>query len=66
MIERVTEHKAISQILKADKKIRHLGPTWQEMDVNKTLSPLAEFTDALFREEYFSVPYLEPVLHQHC
>lgn len=68
MIERVLEQeKAISQVLKGDKKTRHLVPTWQDIDVwesvNKTLSPLMEFTDALSGEEYVSVSYLKPVLH---
>ncbi|XDV20661.1 hypothetical protein PO909_025953 [Leuciscus waleckii] len=49
------------------KKTRHLVPTWQDMDVlesmNKALSPLKEFTDALSGELYPSVSYLKPVLH---
>lgn len=68
MIQRVLEQeKAISQVLKADKKVRHLVPTWQDLDVlesvNRALSPLMEFTDALSGEEYVSVSYLKPVLH---
>lgn len=68
MIQRLTEQEtAISQVLKADKKTRHLASTWQEMEVlesvSKTLSPLTEFTDALSGEEYISVSYLKPVLH---
>lgn len=68
MVERVLEQeKAISQVLKADKKNRHLVPTWQDLDVlesvNRALSPLMEFTDALSGEEYVSVSYLKPVLH---
>lgn len=68
MIERVLEQeKAISQVLGADKKTRHLVPTWQDIDVlesvSKALSPLMEFTDALSGEEYVSVSYLKPVLH---
>lgn len=51
MIQRVLEQeKAITQVLAADKKSRHLVPTWQDIDVlesvNKALSPLQEFTDA--------------------
>lgn len=68
MVERVIEQeKAISHVLRADKKTRHLVPTWQDMDVlesmNKALSPLKEFTDALSGELYPSVSYLKPVLH---
>lgn len=68
MIERVLEQeKAISQVLRAHKKTRHLVPTWQDIDVwesvSKTLSPLMEFTDALSGEEYVSVSYLKPVFH---
>ncbi|XP_040278097.1 E3 SUMO-protein ligase ZBED1-like [Bufo bufo] len=68
MIQRLLEQeKAISQVLKADRKTRHLVPTWQDIDVlesmNKTLSPLLEFTDALSGEEYVSVSTVKPVLH---
>ena len=68
MIQRVIEQeKAISQVLRAERKTRHLVPSWQEMDVlesvSKTLGPLIEFTDALSGEEYLSVSYFKPVLH---
>ncbi len=68
MIERVIEQeKALSQVLHADKKTRHLVLTWQDMDVlesmNKALSPLMEFTDALSGEQCTSVSYVKPVLH---
>ena len=68
MVERVLEQeKAIAQVLGADKKSRHLVPTWQDIDVlesmNKAVSPLKEFTDALSGEAYVSFSYLKPVLH---
>jgi len=68
MIERVLEQqKALSQILVADRKTRHLVPQWQDTDVlesmSKALKPLQEFTDALSGEDYVSVSYLKPVLH---
>ena len=68
MIGRVLEQsKALSQVLSADKKTRHLVPTWQDTDVlesiNNALGPLQEFTDALSGEAYASVSYLKPVLH---
>ncbi|XP_051798998.1 zinc finger BED domain-containing protein 4-like [Acanthochromis polyacanthus] len=68
MIGRVLEQsKALSQVLTEDKKMRHLVPTWQDIDVlesiNSALGPLQEFTDALSGEAYVSVSYLKPVLH---
>lgn len=68
MIARVLEQEqAITQVLKEDKKTRHLVPTWQDLEglesVNQALSPLVEFTDALSGEDYVSVSYLKPVLH---
>ncbi|XP_047656263.1 E3 SUMO-protein ligase ZBED1-like [Tachysurus fulvidraco] len=68
MIQRVLEQeKALSQVLKADKKTKHLVPTWQDTDVlesiSRTLGPLLEFTDALSGEDYVSVSYIKPVLH---
>ncbi len=68
MIQRVLEQeKALSQVLKADRKTKHLVPTWQDTDVlesiSRTLGPLLEFTDALSGEEYVSVSYIKPVLH---
>lgn len=68
MIQRVLEQeKARSQVLKADRKTKHLVPTWQDTDVlesiSRTLGPLLEFTDALSGEDYVSVSYIKPVLH---
>ncbi|XP_061571822.1 E3 SUMO-protein ligase ZBED1-like [Cololabis saira] len=68
MIERVLEQeKAISQVLAADKKTRHLVLTWQDLEVlesvHKALKPLLEFTDALSGESYVTVSYVKPVLH---
>ncbi|XP_061608235.1 E3 SUMO-protein ligase ZBED1-like [Phyllopteryx taeniolatus] len=67
MIQRVLEQeRAISHVLKDDKKSRQLVPTWQDVEVleavNKVLSPLQDFTDALSGEQYVSVSYLKPVL----
>lgn len=48
-------------LLSADKKTRHLSPTWQDMDVlesvSSSLSPLLDFSD------YVWVSCLKPVLH---
>ncbi|XP_074550123.1 E3 SUMO-protein ligase ZBED1-like [Halichoeres trimaculatus] len=68
MIARFLEQeKALSQVLLADKKARHLVPSWQDMalleSVSKALGPLVEFTDALSGEMYVSVSFLKPVLH---
>lgn len=68
MIQRVLEQqRALSDVLSADKKSRHLVPTWQDLDVlesiNQVLQPLQEFTDALSSESYVSVSYVKPVLH---
>ncbi|KAK0153618.1 Zinc finger BED domain-containing protein 1 [Merluccius polli] len=68
MIERILEQeKALTQVLRADRKTRHLVLTWQDIDVlesvSKALSPLVAFTDALSGEQYVSVSYLKPVLH---
>ncbi|XP_059922903.1 E3 SUMO-protein ligase ZBED1-like [Gadus macrocephalus] len=68
MIERVLEQqKAIAQVLSNDRKLRHLTLSWQDVDVleavNKSLSPLVEFTDALSGERYVSVSFVKPTLH---
>ncbi|XP_033931087.1 E3 SUMO-protein ligase ZBED1-like [Pseudochaenichthys georgianus] len=68
MISRILEQqKALSQVLSVDKKLRHLIPNWQDIDVlesvSKSLGPLLEFTDALSGEDYVSVSYVKPVLH---
>ncbi|KAK0137901.1 Zinc finger BED domain-containing protein 1 [Merluccius polli] len=68
MIGRVLEQqKAIAEVLFNDTKNRHLTPSWQDIDVleaiNKSLSPLVEFTDALFGEQY--VTNSPPFQHLH-
>ena len=68
MIERILEQqKAIAQVLSNDRKLRHLILSWQDVDVleavNKSLSPLVEFTDALSGEKYVSVSFVKPTLH---
>nr|XP_023675618.1 zinc finger BED domain-containing protein 4-like [Paramormyrops kingsleyae] len=68
MIERFLEQeKAITRVLGADKKMRHLVPTWQDLEVleatNKAVKPLQDFTDALSGESYVSVSCIKPVLH---
>ncbi|XP_060793244.1 E3 SUMO-protein ligase ZBED1-like [Neoarius graeffei] len=67
MIEQfVEQEKAIRYMLGADRKCRHLIPTWQDVEVlesvNKAPGPLLEFTDALSGEQVVTVSYLKPVL----
>lgn len=39
MIERVLEQqKAIAQVLSNDRKVRHLTPSWQDMDVLQSIN----------------------------
>lgn len=66
MISRILEQqKAITQVLSVDRKMRHLIPHWQEIDVlesvSRSLGPLLDFTDALSGE--VSVSFVKPVLH---
>ncbi|XP_073457240.1 E3 SUMO-protein ligase ZBED1-like [Aquarana catesbeiana] len=68
MIERYLEQeRVIVRVLGADKKTRHLVPTWQDLEVldatNKAIKSLQDFTDALSGEAYVSVSYIKPVLH---
>lgn len=68
MIDRILEQqKAIAQVLSNDRKLRHLCLSWQDIDVleavNKSLTPLVEFTDALSGETYVSVSLVKPTLH---
>ena len=58
MIARVLEQEtALRQVLSADRKTAHLVPTWQDLevleDIDKALSPLADFT-AIFSGENMS------------
>ncbi|XP_024139828.2 zinc finger BED domain-containing protein 1, partial [Oryzias melastigma] len=68
MMERILEQeKALSEVLKIDKKTKHLALSWQDLDVmeplKKALGPLRDFTDAFSGEDYVSVSYVKPVLH---
>lgn len=67
MISRILEQQqALTQVLSADKKLRHLIPTWQDIDVlesvSKSLGPMLDFTDALSGDEYVNVIFVKPVL----
>ncbi|XP_073488853.1 E3 SUMO-protein ligase ZBED1-like [Aquarana catesbeiana] len=68
MVRRILEQQAaITHVLSSDCKARHLFPTWQDREVleavDKTLTPLADFTDALSGEQYVSVSSVKPALH---
>ncbi|XP_073713570.1 E3 SUMO-protein ligase ZBED1 [Misgurnus anguillicaudatus] len=68
MIGRVLEQQsALSKVLSTDRKVRHLLPSWQDLEVlesvNKALSPLQDFTDALSGERYVSISCVKPALH---
>ncbi|KAI5627825.1 zinc finger BED domain-containing protein 1-like [Silurus asotus] len=68
MVQRILEQQAaIGHVLPSNQKARHLTPTWQDIKVleviNKTLTPLADFTDALLGEQYISISSVKPVLH---
>lgn len=68
MIARVLEQQnALSKVLSADRKVRHLLLSWQDLEVlesvNKALSPLQDFTDVLSGEHYVSISYVKPALH---
>lgn len=49
------------------RKVWHLLPSWQDLEVlesvNKALSPLQDFTDALPGERYVSISCVKPDLH---
>lgn len=67
MISRILEQQqALTQVLSADKKLQHLIPTWQDIDVlesvSKSLGPMLDFTDALSVDEYVSVSFVKPVI----
>ena len=53
------QEEAIRVTLSADRKISHLVPTWQDINVlqviHTALSPLSSLTDILSAESYVSV-----------
>lgn len=50
------------QVLSCDRKNRHLVPTWQDLEVKrsvqKVLKPLQDFTNVLPAEEYITLSYI--------
>ena len=67
MVERILEQEsAIRVVLSADRKVSHLIPTWQDIEVlqsiHKALSPLLSLTDILSGENYVTVSAVLPML----
>lgn len=67
MIGRYLEQEeAVRRVLSPDRKASHLLPTWQTLDVlksiNEALSPLAEFTNMLSGETYVTISMVVPLL----
>lgn len=68
LVQRILEQQtAIGYVLSSDRKARHLTPTWQDIEalevINKTLTPLADFTDSISGEQYISISTVKPILH---
>ncbi len=66
MVKRILEQEsAIRVVLSADRKVSHLVPTWQDIDVlqsiDKALSPLISLTDILSGETYVTVSAVLPM-----
>lgn len=68
MVKRVLEQEsAIRLVLGADRKVCHLVPTWQDIEVlqsiDQALSPLLSLTDILSGESYVTVSAVLPMVH---
>lgn len=67
MVKRILEQEsAVRAVLSADRKVSHLVPSWQDMEVlqsiNSALSPLSSLTDILSGETYVTVSAVLPML----
>ena len=67
MVKRILEQEsAIRLVLAADRKVAHLCPTWQDIEVlksiDKALSPLLSLTDILSGESYVTVSAVIPMI----
>lgn len=67
MVKRIIQQESrIRLVLAADRKVAHLTPTWQDMEVLKSidsaLSPLSFLTDILSGETYVTVSAVIPML----
>ena len=56
MVSRLLEQEpAVRAVLEADRKTSHLIPTWQDIDVLQSLSPISDLTDFLSGENHVTV-----------
>ena len=67
LVKRMLEQEsAVRVVLSADRKVSHLVPSWQDMEVlqsiNGALSPLSSLTDILSGETYVTVSSVIPML----
>lgn len=67
MVNRLLEQEsAVRAVLSADRKVSHLIPTWQDVEVlqsiDSALSPLSSLTDILSGETYVTVSAVLPML----
>lgn len=67
MVKRILEQEsAIRVVLSTDRKVSHLVPTWQDIDVLKSidraLSPLSSLTDILSGDTYVTISAVLPML----
>ena len=67
MVKRILQQESANRlVLAADRKVAHLTPTWQDMEVLKSidsaLSPLSSLTDILSGETYVTVSAVIPML----
>ena len=67
MVSRLLEmEEAVRRVLTSDRKTAHLTPTWQDIDVlksiNSVLSQLTSLTDILSGENYVTISALLPLM----
>ncbi len=67
MVKLILEQEsAVRAVFSADRKVSHLVPSWQDMEVlqsiNSALSPLSSLTDILSGETYVTVSAVLPML----
>ncbi len=67
MVKRLLEQEnTVRVVLSADRKVSHLVPSWQDMEVlqsiDSALSPLSSLTDILSGETYVTVSAVLPML----
>ena len=68
MVSRILEQEdVIRAVLGSDRKMSHLIPRWQDIDVleslAKALSPVSELTDFLSGEKHITISSVIPIIH---